>query len=264
MTEDAVLYEVADEIATVTLNRPDMRNALTQEISRGLLDVLDEIEDSDARCIVIEGAGGAFCAGGDINAMMQGLSGDVDTHEKVDQIIQETSRALVRVHEFSLPVVAKIDGPAFGAGANLAIACDMQIASEEASISFGFRQVGLAVDTGTSYFLPRIVGENTAKELVLTGRMLDAEEAADLGIFNHVYPESEFEAEFEAFVEPIATGPTVALKTSKRMLRQGLESTLEQAMTNEAGAQAAVFETHDHEEGATAFIEKRDPEFEGR
>jgi enoyl-CoA hydratase/carnithine racemase len=264
MTDDAVLYEVEDEIATVTLNRPDMRNALTEEVSTELIGVLDEIEESDARCVVLQGAGGAFCAGGDINAMMQGLSGDVDTHEKVDQIIQKTSRALVRVHEFTLPVVAKIDGPAFGAGANLAIACDMQIASEEAAISFGFRQVGLAVDTGTSYFLPRIVGENTAKELVLTGRMLDAAEAEQMGLFNHVYAEDSFDEEFEAFLEPIATGPTVALKTSKRMLRQGLESSLDQAMTNEAAAQAAVFETQDHEEGATAFMEKRSADFEGR
>jgi len=264
MSDDAVLYEIEGEIATITLNQPDMRNAMSEAISVGLLDALDEIEGSEARCVVLQGSGGSFCAGGDINAMMQGLSGQTDTYEKVDSVIQKTSRAVTRVHEFELPVIAKIDGPAFGAGANLAIACDLQIASDEAQISFGFRQVGLAVDSGTSYFLPRIVGENTAKDLVLTGRMIGAEEADDLGLFTHVYPDEEFEARFDEYVEPIATGPTIALKTSKRLLRQGLESTLEQAMTNEAGAQAAVFETHDHEEGATAFMEKRDAEFEGR
>jgi enoyl-CoA hydratase/carnithine racemase len=264
MSDDAVRYDIEDGIATITLNRPDMRNAVTQEISSGLLRVLPEIADSDARCVVVEGAGGSFCAGGDINAMMQGLSGDISLKEKVDLVVEETSRAITRVYEFKLPVIAKIDGPAFGAGANLATACDVQLAHEDAQISFGFRQVGLNVDSGTSYLLPRIVGENTAKELLFTGRMVPAEEAADMGLFNRVYADGEFEDGVAEFVEQVATGPTIALSNSKRLVRQGLESTLEQAMTNEAAAQAVAFESHDHEEGATAFIEKRDAEFEGR
>ncbi|MFB6142386.1 MAG: enoyl-CoA hydratase/isomerase family protein [Halorientalis sp.] len=263
MSDDAVRLAIEDGIATVTLDRPDMRNALTADVSAGILAALDEVEDSDARCVVVEGAGGSFSAGGDINAMLEGLHGDVAPHEKVDSIM-DTAETVQAVHEFPLPVVARIDGTAFGAGANLAIACDTQVASASSRISFGFRQVGLAVDSGTSYFLPRIVGENTAKELVFTGELVDATEAEDLGIFTRVYDDEEFEERADEYVERIASGPTVALEASKQLLRQGLESSLDQAMRNEAAAQGPVFQTRDHEEGATAFMEDREPEFEGR
>lgn len=262
-SDGAVKLDVEDGIATVTLNRPDVRNALTDEVSTGLLDALDEIEDSDARAVVLTGTEGSFSAGGDINAMTERLSGDVSLAESVRHIHHDTSRAIERVAKFYLPTIAKIDGAAFGAGANLALACDVQLASADARIGFGFRRVGLAVDTGTSYFLPRIVGLNKAKELVFTGELLDADEAADLGLFNHVFAE-DFEAEVAEFVDRIAQGPTVALETSKRALNQGLDQSLDQAMTREAAHQAAVFESRDHEEGATAFLEGRDPDFEGR
>lgn len=262
-TDGAVELDVEDGVATVTLNRPDVRNALTDEVSAGILDALDEIEDSDARAVVLTGTEGSFSAGGDIDAMTERLSGDAPLAESVRRIHQDTSRAIERLAKFHLPTVAKIDGAAFGAGANLALACDVQLASADARIGFGFRQVGLAVDTGTSYFLPRIVGINKAKELVFTGELLDAEEARDLGLFNHVF-EEDFEAEVAGFVERIAQGPTVALETSKRALNQGLEQSLDQAMTREAAHQAAVFDSRDHEEGAAAFLEGREPDFEGR
>ena len=262
MSEDAVLLDIEDAVATLTLNRPDMRNAITHEVSNAMLEKLDEVEDADARALVVTGSGGSFSAGGDINAMMARMSGQATLAESVRRIHQDTSRAIERVAKFHLPTIAKIDGVAFGAGANLALACDIQLASAEARMSFGFRQVGLAVDTGTSYFLPRIVGLNKAKELVFTGELLDAEAAHELGLFNHVYTE-DFESEVEAFVGQIAQGPTVALETSKRALDQGLEASLDQAMTREAAHQAAVFETHDHEEGAEAFMGKRDPDFRG-
>lgn len=263
-TDDAVVLAVEDGVATLTLNRPSTRNALTSDISRGIIDALSELEGSGARCLVVEGTGGAFSAGGDINAMTERLAGDVPLAEAVRRISQETSRAVKRLAEFSLPTIAKIDGVAFGAGANLAVACDVQLASNESRISFGFRQVGLAVDSGTSYFLPRIVGENTAKELVFTGELVEAERAESLGLFNHVYPDEKFDERADEFVEEIATGPTVALRTSKRLIRQGFESSLDQAMENEAAAQAAVFESRDHREGAEAFMASEEPEFEGR
>ncbi|WP_254537841.1 enoyl-CoA hydratase/isomerase family protein [Halomarina litorea] len=260
-TDDAVLLDIDDEIATITLNRPDMRNALTHEVSMALIDTLDEVEESDARALVVTGAGGAFSAGGDINSMTERLSGDMPTHEAVRHIRQATSRAIARVATFYLPTFAKIDGVAFGAGANLALACDIQLASADSKISFGFKQVGLAVDTGTSYFLPRIVGMNTAKELVFTGELVDADRAEDLGLFNRVYDDI---GEADEFIGEIANGPTVALAHSKETLAQGFEQSLDQAMTREAQHQAAVFETHDHREGAEAFMGKREPEFEGR
>ena len=261
---DPVLVDVEDGIATLTLNRPDDRNALSAEMSSAIVNAVRELEDhDDVRCLVVTGREGTFCAGGDVNAMVQLMSGQAELHEAVDRIQRETSRAVRAVAEFPLPTVAKVDGVAYGAGANLAIAADVTLASAEAKISFGFRQVGLAIDTGTSYLLPREVGVSKAKELVFTGELLDAEEAGDLGLFNHVY-EDEFEAEADAFVEQIATGPTVALRTSKKLVDQGTNQSLRDAQDNEAAAQAAVFETYDHEEGATAFMEGRDPEFEGR
>jgi len=262
MSDEPVLLDVEDGVATLTLNRPGSRNALTEAMSAAIIDAVDDLEArDDVRCLVVTGQEGTFCAGGDINSMVERLAGEVPLHEAVRNIQQVTSRAIRRIYEFHRPTIAKVDGVAFGAGGNLAIACDCVVASERARISFGFRQVGLAVDSGTSYLLPRIVGENVAKELVYTGELVDADRALELGLFNHVY--EEFEAEADAFVESIAEGPSVALETSKRLIEQGLSADLKQAQDDEAAAQAAVFETHDHREGANAFMESRAPEFEG-
>jgi enoyl-CoA hydratase/carnithine racemase len=261
---DAVELDVEDGIATLTLNRPDNRNALSSEMSGAIIDAVDEVEEDDeARCLVVTGKEGTFCAGGDVNAMVQLMSGQAELHEAVERIQHETSRAIQRVAEFHLPTIARVDGVAYGAGANLAIAADVTLASADARISFGFRQVGLAIDTGTSYLLPRQVGVSKAKEIVFTGEMLGAEEAADLGLFNHVYAE-DFDSRADEFVEQIATGPTVALRTSKKLIEQGFDASLKDALDNEAAAQAAVFATQDHEEGANAFMEGREPDFQGR
>lgn len=265
MTDKAVLLDVEEGVATLTLNRPDMRNALTHEMSTGIVDTLEDLEGrEDVRCLVVTGTEGSFCAGGDINAMMERLSEEVPLHEAVRRIQQDTSRAIQRVAQFYLPTLAKIDGVAFGAGANLALACDVQLMSSEARISFGFRQVGLAVDTGTSYFLPRAVGENTAKELVYTGELVEPDRAEDLGLVNHAYPAGDFEERVDAFVDEIASGPTVALRAAKQALLEGLDRSINGAMAFEAAAQAAVFETGDHQEGARAFMEGREPNFDGR
>ena len=263
MSSDPVLVSIEDGVATVTLNRPDIRNAMTRELSKQFIDTLDDLEGSDVRVLVVEGAGSAFCAGGDVNAMVERMTGDMPLAEAVRLIRQRTSRAVERLHDFYLPTVSKIDGVAFGAGANLALAADVQLASADARLSFGFRNVGLAIDSGTSYLLPRRVGENVAKELVFTGEQIGAERALNLGLFNHVYATDEFDKRADEFVQTVADGPTVALRTSKRLIDEGLESSFSQAIANEATAQAAVFETSDHEEGVTAFTEKRDPVFEG-
>jgi len=261
---DPVLFDVEDGVATITLNRPENRNALSAELSAAIVDAVDEAESTDGvRCLVVTGTEGTFCAGGDVDSMTRQLEGEAPLHEYVESIQLETSRAIRRIAEFHLPTIALVDGVAYGAGANLAIAPDMTVASEDAKISFGFRQVGLAVDTGTSYLLPRQVGTSRAKELVLTGDLLDAEEAGDLGLFNRVYGE-DFEEQSEAFVREIASGPTIGLKTSKQLIDQGYDVSLKDAIHNEAAAQAAVLRTEDHEEGATAFIEGRKPEFEGK
>ena len=260
--DSPVNLEIIDGVATITMNSPDNRNALTQEMSSAIIEAIDETEQSDAvRCLVLTGVEGTFCAGGDINSMMELMSGTAELHEAVRGIQLQTNRVIRRIAEFHLPTVATVDGTAYGAGANLAISADIRLASPDAEISFGFRQVGLAIDTGTSYLLPREVGLSKAKELVFTGELLSAEAAAELGLFNHVY--ESFEEESAAFIDQIARGPTVALRTSKNLLNQNPAS-LKEAQDNEAFAQGSVFDTDDHQEGASAFMERRKPEFQGR
>ncbi|WP_415382451.1 enoyl-CoA hydratase/isomerase family protein [Halosimplex sp. TS25] len=257
-----VTLDVTDGVATVTLDHPEMRNALTSGVATDLIAAMDEIPD-DARCVVLAGNGSTFCAGGDIDAMVEGLDSDAPAHERVQRIVDETAGAVRAVATCDLPTVAKIHGPAYGAGGALAVACDILLASESASISFGFRQVGLNVDSGASHLLPRMVGENVAKELLFTGELIDAERAAEVGLFNHVYPDDEFDARVAGMVDRIASGPTVALKQSKRLVEQGFTSSLDEAIENEAAAQIVSASTEDHEEGVRAFVASRDPEFEG-
>lgn len=267
MTEldtDAVKLMREDGIARIVLATPERRNALSVETANGIIDAVAALEGTDTRVVVLEGEGPAFCAGGDVELMVNRQEGDDPLDDAVRHIIRNTGRAIQRVAECEFPTVAKVDGPAFGAGGNLAIACDLQLFAASASIGFGFRNVGLAVDSGTSYLLPRIVGDNVARELVYTGELVDAERAAELGLANHVYPEESFEEEAEALIESIAEGPSVALRTSKRLLRRGTDGTLAAAIEHEAGAQAAVLDSADHGEGVAAFREKREPEFEGR
>jgi len=263
MTDDAVLLTIDDGVATVTLNRPDERNALAEPTGARLVERFEAVVDSNARCVVLRGAGSAFCAGGDVAAMVNGVDSDLPPTERVGAV-EAINAAVEAVHDCRLPVVAKIDGPAFGAGAGLALACDIQLASPAASIGFGFRRVGLAVDSGVSYFLPRIVGPNKAKELVFTGELLDADAARELGIFTRLFEAEEFEAGVENLVETIAEGPTVALSQAKRLLDRGTESTFEEALDREIAAQGLAFTTDDHAEGTAAFLEQREPAFDGR
>lgn len=265
MTDERVLFEHdADSgIATLTLNDPERYNPFSEELVADLKTALAAAEDREPRCLVVQGAGPAFSAGGDIDLMREQLSGDATPHDRV-RAIERQDPALRTLKTFPAPTVARVDGPAAGAGANLAIACDLILASERASIGFAFRNVGLNVDGGTSGLLPHIVGEKVAKELVFTGEQIDAERARDLGLFNRVYPDEEFDARARAFVEEkIAAGPTVALNYSKKLVDDGFRKSFEQAQEDEAVYQAACVGTHDHEEGVRAFLDDREPSFEG-
>lgn len=262
---DAVLLEIEDNgAATITLNQPDRRNALSEEIVTGISEAFDKIESSDARCLVIEGSGSSFSAGGDIEQMTENIQNSIPADERVRILERSTKELTGRLVKFPIPTIALVDGAAVGGGANLALACDVQLASENAAFGFVFRQVGLSVDAGTSYLLPRVVGENIAKELVLTGDIIRADRAKEIGLVNHVYSEDEFDAEVAAFLEKIVSGPPVALRHANRLIGEGLDKSLEQALTDEATAQGIVFNTDDYEEGVNAFFEDRDPEYEGR
>lgn len=261
---ELVRTDVAEATATITLDNPDIRNALTVETAEQLIAAVETVEDSDARCLVVQGAGGYFCAGGDIKAMVEGVSADVDIEERVERFGLPINRAVQAVYECSLPTIAKVDGPAFGAGGALAIACDLVLASESAKISFGFRQVGLSVDSGTSFLLPRQVGENVAKELVYTGELIDSDRGAQLDLFNRVFPDEEFEQRSQELVDHVATGPTVALQESKQLIESGLDRTFEETIEAETDSLRTTLATADHAEGAQSFVEQRDPAFDGR
>lgn len=263
MTDDPVSLHIGDDVATVTLDRPEVRNALDRTTAKRLIERFETIEESSARCVVIEATGSAFCAGGDIGTMINDVATDEPPAKRLEVVVSVVNEAIKTVYDCRLPVVAKVDGPAFGAGAGLVLACDLQLASPDAKIGFGFRRVGLSVDSGISYFLPRIVGPSKAKELVFTGELIDADQARKLDIFTRVFETDSFDEGVENIVSTIAAGPTVALTHSKRVLNRGIESSLEQALDREAVAQGIAFTSEDHVEGATAFMEQREPEFEG-
>jgi len=261
---DPVRIERDGPVARVVLDRPDRRNALSRPLARALREALDDLAGSDARVVVLAGAGAGFCAGGDVDRMAERREEGVPVTEAVGEAIRVAGRTVRRVAEHDLPTIAAVDGAAYGAGATLAIACDIQLLSPDAELSFGFRQVGLAVDSGSSYLLPRLVGDNVARELVYTGERVGPDRAVEIGLANHAYPADEFDERVRALAERVAAGPTAALATSKRLLRHGPDGSLAAAIETEAAAQAGPYASHDHDEAIAAFQAGREPEFEGR
>jgi 2-(1,2-epoxy-1,2-dihydrophenyl)acetyl-CoA isomerase len=265
MSEDLVLseHDTDSGIVTITLNDPERNNPFSRGLVEQLQEELDRAFEIEPRCLVLEGAGPAFSAGGDVDLMKETIEGEQTPHERV-RGIRSQDPAMRDLKNFPAPTVAKVDGAAAGAGANLAIACDLVLASERASIGFAFRNVGLNVDGGTSGLLPHIVGEKVAKELTFTGEQIDAQRAKDLNLFNRVYSAEKFDDRADAFIEEhLASGPTVALQYTKKLIDGGFEKSFEQAQEDEAIYQAACVDTHDHREGVRGFLEKRDVEFEG-
>lgn len=265
MSTDQLSYEILEDRAVITLSNPDMRNALTIDMALGIREAMDEIADrDDIRCVVIQGSGNAFCAGGDIESMLQAISGDADLDALIEDAGREVNETVKDVYECSVPTIAKVDGPAYGAGGSLAIAADIVLASERAELSFGFQRIGLSIDSGTSYLLPRLVGENTATDLVLRDRILDPHEAADLGLVQEVFPNDEFEQRSQDVIEQVATGPTIALEHSKDLIQTGLDRSMQEAIDAEIESIKEVFRTQDFSEGVSAFVERRSPEFDGK
>lgn len=259
-----ISYDVAGETATITIQNPELRNALTLGVATEISEAVERAEESDVRCLVLQGTDGNFCAGGDIKSMVENLSDDRGIEELIKESALPVERSVQNVYECSVPTVAKVDGSAFGAGATVALACDMVLASERAEMSFGFRRVGLSIDSGTSYVLPRVVGQKTAMDLVYTGDVVDAARAEELGLVSRVLPTEGFEEQSAAIIETIATGPTVALKRSKRLLQDGADRTFDEAIEAETDGLRACFESEDFETGVRAFVNKQTPEFEGR
>ncbi|SEH18192.1 Enoyl-CoA hydratase/carnithine racemase [Natronorubrum sediminis] len=265
MSAEAVLAEFDDGIATITLNQPDRMNALSDEIKRGLESALDAIDErDDVRCIVFQGSGKAFCAGGDVGGMSDRDESTRTAQDRIQELVDLCEHVPIRIYNTDIPTVAKIDGYCLGAGVGLALSCDVQLASEDASFGLVFRNVGLSMDFATSFLVPRATGWNVAKELALTGEIIGADHAEELGLINHEYGTDQFESKATELIESIATGPTVALGRSLRNIDRSYGSTIRQAVEREAQAQNIAYGTEDHEEGVSAFSEDRDPVFQGR
>lgn len=253
-----VLVHRKDGIVSVTLNRPEKKNAIDFEMWSLLTEIFREVAQSSTdRVMVISGAEGNFCSGIDL------ASGGADTRHQLDRL-QYYSTAGIALHEIPKPVIAKVDGVAIGAGMNIALGCDLIVASDRARFSEIYTQRGLSVDLGGSWVLPRLVGLHKAKELLLLAEIIDAAEAERIGIVNRIVPHGEIDAFTEKWAMRLAAGPPLALQMTKRMVNSGLQMSLSEMMHWEAMAQTVNGGTADGREAMKAFSEKRAPKFEGR
>ena len=261
LSPTSFLYEVRDHVATITLNRPERLNALTFEVYRELTDAFAALQtERDVRAVVITGAGRAFCSGGDVRDIIADLQTlDIQGHLEFTRL----TCALVRnMRELRKPVIASLNGTVAGAGAVIAIAADLRVASEEARIAFLFVRVGLSgADMGAAFLLPRHVGLAKATELLSTGDFISAQEAERIGLYNRVVEASQLKGETCALAERLARGPAFALAMTKEMLNREMHVALDTALEWEAQAQAVCLQHAEFREAYAAFNEKREPDF---
>jgi 2-(1,2-epoxy-1,2-dihydrophenyl)acetyl-CoA isomerase len=258
---ETVMLSVADGIATVTLNRPDRFNALNLQMAQELYQAAIACgEDPAIRAVVITGAGKAFFAGGDLSAF-------AEAGAKRGALIREMTAsfhaAISRFNSIDAPVIAAVNGVAAGAGFSMMLACDLVVARKSAKFTMAYTKAGLAIDGGSSYFLARIVGLRRAQELMLTNRTLSADEALEWGLLTRVVDDTDFDASVSALASEIASGPTRSFGAAKRLIRRGLDESLESQMECETGEMAMASLRKDGLEGVDAFLNKRAATFTG-
>jgi 2-(1,2-epoxy-1,2-dihydrophenyl)acetyl-CoA isomerase len=265
MSEE-LLTRVENGLATITLNRPERLNALTRGMLSGLLEILTGYaSDPDIGCVVLTGAGKAFCSGGDVKVQAAAAGGKsgMTPEQRADQL-RHTMEASRLLHEMPKPTIAMVNGVAAGAGMSLALACDMRIVGASARMTTAFAKVGLSGDYGGTYFLTRLIGTARARELYFTSEVLDAARMDTLGLANRIVPDDRLEAETMALASRLAAGPRIAWRYIKRNMKAAEEGTLSEALDSEAYGMLRCRESEDHAEAARAFVEKRQPNFKGR
>jgi 2-(1,2-epoxy-1,2-dihydrophenyl)acetyl-CoA isomerase len=261
MTDDSsILIERDGNLGWIRINRPERLNALAGDMRDRLHDALVELDADDAiRCVAITGVGRAFCTGGDVGTMAA-LAESNDT-EAFRELVDAGVRVIKQIDGMRKPVIAAVNGAAAGAGASLALACDIRIASQNASIGLTFTRIGLHPDWGGAYFLPRLIGSAVAAELVFTGGMINARRAERFGLVNKVVPADELEGAVKGLAGQIAGGPPAVIAAAKRTLRRSLAADLDEILEMERQAQLDAFESDDFAEGVQAFLDKRAPRF---
>ena len=255
---ETLIIDVADNgVVTVTMNRPEKKNAANAVMWDELRDTWNELAvDPEVRAVIMTGAGDAFCSGADLGGQ------DRDRHQLISMnLIHQTVEAL---YSIMVPVIAKVNGVAAGAGMNMALACDLILASDQARFSEIFARRGLSVDFGGTWVLPRLIGLHRAKELAFFADVISAEQAAEFGIVNKVVPHDQLDSEATDWADRLAAGPPLALAMTKRMLTLNASNDFKSALESEGMAQTVNFYTQDTKEAVAAFLDKRDPKFEGR
>jgi len=256
--ETLLVERAPNGVVTLTLNRPERKNAMNAAMFDELLAVFREVDASTSdRVLVITGAGDAFCSGADL-----GDRGS-DTRPALARLHWVADIALA-LHRIPKPVIAKVNGVAVGAGMNLALGCDLIIASDTARFSEIFARRGLSIDFGGSWLLPRLIGMHRAKELAFLADIISAKEAAELGLVNRVLPASQLDAFVADWADRLAAGPPLALSMTKRLLTNSFTTTMDEALEAEGLAQSVNTATEDTAEAIRAFLEKREPRFKGR
>jgi 2-(1,2-epoxy-1,2-dihydrophenyl)acetyl-CoA isomerase len=259
---DSVLFDVDGAVATVTLNRPAARNALTAEVKSALLDALTRCGgDPAVRAVVLTGAGQAFCAGQDLREHADVMSAG---GSPLDTVRQHYNPIVTSILTMPKPVIAALPGVAAGAGASLAFACDFRIAATRASLLMAFARVGLTADTGASWTLQRLVGAARATELLMLAEPVSADQALALGLVTKVVADSDLDSEASGFASRLAAGPTLAYGAIKESLVYSATHGLADSLAKEAELQARLGATEDHKNATAAFLGKAQPEFAGR
>jgi 2-(1,2-epoxy-1,2-dihydrophenyl)acetyl-CoA isomerase len=260
-----ILFELKDGIAFITLNRPDKLNTFNREMSLLLQEKLDECKGKEVRCVYITGAGKAFSAGQDLSevAPSQPLSKSEEP-VTMNRILSEHYNPIVtRIRKLEKPVVAAVNGVAAGAGANIALCCDIVVASQSAFFLQAFSKIGLIPDSGGTHTLPRLIGWQKASALMMLGEKISADEAERIGMIYKVLPDNTFEENSKNIVSILATMPTKGLAYTKQLLNMSFTTSFEEQLQDEDIFQQKAAQTSDYKEGVNAFLEKRKPRFKG-
>jgi 2-(1,2-epoxy-1,2-dihydrophenyl)acetyl-CoA isomerase len=258
---DTLLVERYDAVTVLTINRPEVKNAVDDVVMPAIRDALAEAEQDGTRCVVLTGTGGSFSSGADIKkAVMNGMSAD-STYRLLTEVYGPTLKA---IRQFPYPVIAAVDGYAAGIGCDMALACDIRLVSERAKLSELFIRVGLIPDGGGTYLLPRLVGTGRALEMMFTGMDIDAQTAVQIGLANRVVPTETFMEDVLKYAGHISRQSPAALRFGKQAMQLSLNSSYEDALAREAEFQREILYGEDGTEGFVAFFEKRPPVWKGK